>query len=408
MTTIEDWRGYTPSRIRHEMWKSAQAALAVLKATLGDPVNDVARAAALRAALEIFKQWPQQREAELSPITLAAATEAGPQTILALADTLWLEHKTLTPDAVRAAFAALLAVDPTHTLILRHVDLALSEIIGTIHEAIALDFLSALLARPDITEFLTHSSSLGHRLAQDQPRLHRFLIRAFLTANLELMKALTAVLNVIEKPMPFTGDLAAFALTPLQLLYLSRKAIGFLFLKPVVMTSLLLAALRISSGEVATEIEELLFDPVLINYGGAAHDYLVAIAATDSVYPAVERVLARDNSYRSGLAAPGTVKELHASEAQRNAQRQKMIEQGRAMHKMIQKESVLLSLVHRSVILYGRKSLTFVTDGENKRRAMEMEMRSMGTSFELARATITDPVNLERMLLIFRAEKLPT
>lgn len=395
-------------RMKHETWKSAQTALTALRAILGDPLNDIARAAALRAAVEILKQWPTEREVELSPLTLAAATDAGPQTILALADTLWLENKALTSDAVRAAFTALIAVDPTHTLILRHIDLALSEIIGTIHEGLAFDFLAALLARSDIAEFLTRSSSFGHRLLQDQPRLHRFLIQAFLAANLGLAKGLTAVLNVIEKPMPFTGDLKALALTPSQLLYLSRKAIGFLFAKPVVMTSLVLGALRISTGEVAVEIEELLFDPVLVNYGGAAHDYLATIAATDVAYPAVGRVLARENTYRSGLAAPGIVKELHPSEAQRNAQRQKMIEQSRVMHKMIQKESVLLSLVHRSVILYGRKSLTFVTDGENKRRAMEMEMRSTGTSFELARATITDPVNLERMLLVFRAEKPPT
>ncbi len=238
--------------------------------------------------------------------------------------------------------------------------------------------------------------------------MHRLLIQAFLTANLGLAKGLTDVLNVIEKPAPFSFDLAPFKLAPLQLRYLCRKAVGFLFLKPVVAASLLVAALRADNGESSGEIEDLLFDPLLVNFGGDPHDYLATISPADPVYPAAQMVLARESLYLEGLRAPGILKELHPSEARRAAQRQQMIEEGRAVHKMVQKESVFMNLVHRTVLLYGRKSLTFVPDRDSRFHGMEMELHAMSVSFEMARATIVDPVGVEYMLLVFRAESPPT
>ena len=72
---------------------------------------------------------------------------------------------------------------------------------------------------------------------------------------------------------------------------------------------------------------------------------------------------------------------------------------------MAERESVLLAFVHRSTILYGKRSLTYVTDYDGSRRAVAMDLKSVGMSFELPRREILDPVGLDYTLRVFRVEK---
>ena len=77
----------------------------------------------------------------------------------------------------------------------------------------------------------------------------------------------------------------------------------------------------------------------------------------------------------------------------------------RKTQKDAEKQSVLLSLVHRSVLLYGRRSITYVQEPGGKRRPVSMDMHSISHSFELPRSEIIDPVGLSVMLLTFRSAR---
>ena len=73
---------------------------------------------------------------------------------------------------------------------------------------------------------------------------------------------------------------------------------------------------------------------------------------------------------------------------------------------MAEHKSVLLGLARRSVILYGKRSVTYVTDYDGSQRALAMELKSFEASFELPRREILDPVGLDYMLRVYRVEKL--
>ncbi len=70
-----------------------------------------------------------------------------------------------------------------------------------------------------------------------------------------------------------------------------------------------------------------------------------------------------------------------------------------------QEASAFLKLVHRSVLLYGRKSVQYVqtTPGQSKR--MDFEMKTIGTSMEMPRLENIDSFGLEYTLLVMRAEQ---
>jgi hypothetical protein len=90
----------------------------------------------------------------------------------------------------------------------------------------------------------------------------------------------------------FAIDFARFALAEAEFAYLARKTIAFFFLKPLIMASFLTSLLRYSPSGPAAEIEELLFDPILINYLGVARKHVETVAA-DASDPAAQRRGAR-------------------------------------------------------------------------------------------------------------------
>jgi hypothetical protein len=63
----------------------------------------------------------------------------------------------------------------------------------------------------------------------------------------------------------------------------------------------------------------------------------------------------------------------------------------RKIQKDAEKQSVLFNLVHRSVLLYGRRSITYVQEPGNKRRPVSMDLHSFSHSIELPRSEVIDP-----------------
>ncbi len=153
------------------------------------------------------------------------------------------------------------------------------------------------------------------------------------------------------------------------------------------------------------EVAELLFDPLLVNYSGEAVDYSKGIPADDPAYTDIQKALKRHEAYFASLKGTGVIKELHPSDYQRDVVSQKTHDEMRAAQKQAESKSVFLNLVHRSTLLYGTRSLTYIVDHDGNNRSVAMDLHSVGISFEMPRHEILDPVGLDLMLRVFRVEK---
>jgi hypothetical protein len=74
--------------------------------------------------------------------------------------------------------------------------------------------------------------------------------------------------------------------------------------------------------------------------------------------------------------------------------------------KEAEKRSVLLSLVSRSVILYGSKSVSYIQDAVGCKKRIELHPQRHETEVEIPRLNRIDPIGLEFSLRVFRAEEL--
>ena len=213
--------------------------------------------------------------------------------------------------------------------------------------------------------------------------------------------------------MVLRPDLTPFDYGPAELIFLARKAVGYLFTTPISAASLLMAIMRTGVSDAIKGATELLFDPLLVNYSGELGEHLRE-AAKDINDPASQHVAAalqQLETYLDGLRAVGRVKALDPSERERMIEwRRRQQEMEEAM-KVGEKESIFSSLATKVVLLYGNRSITYVPpfgDEPGPERRMVTEMQSHHHSHEYARMIVVDPHGIDLLLRHFRVERMPT
>ena len=396
---------FSLGRIKPADTRDAEDSVDVLMPFADSAHDEAVRCNALMPLLEICQQFPALAPIYLPQAIAAAAETPTPGLLLNLAQALWSHVKLFDRASVDRALGALKATDPALGGIVQALDIALKTILDTPNGDLALDFLTDILAADngfDLDQFKT----VKHELAGgDRDRLFRLLVRWLISGNSNLGGLAPHILTAGEGAAPFDTSTAGLGLTEPDHLFLAYKTLGWLFIKEVVAASILVACLRGCNPATAKTIGELLFDPLLVNYGGKARDYLKTIKKGDKAYRPVKAALKAADLFVKGCEIDPPIKELRPSEYQHSVERRHSQDLMQKVQKDAEKQSVFLSLVHRSVLLYGRRSITYVQEPGNRRRPVSMDMHSISHSIELPRSEISDPVGLSILMLAFRSQK---
>ncbi|WP_316232293.1 hypothetical protein [Bradyrhizobium sp. SZCCHNR1051] len=381
---------------------SAQQSIQTLETFISEAESDNVRANALHAASDILKRTKDSGTA--SRLVIAGSRCAGPSTLHCLAQVIWLQQDLLSEEALTAALNALETTSPEHLGTIRTLDLALSRLLTTQRGAIGLNFITAKLRDGQLTleKFPTTKSELTRN---DPNRLYELIIKWLRSGNAFLCDNADDLIP-FEETNPFDANITLFNLKSAEQLFICRKAIGFLFLRPVTCCSIIVSILRGAEPDTEEKIVEMLFDPLLLNYSGSAIEYLKGISVDDPAYAAIQKALSKHDAYLSGLRATGTIEELHPSDYERDIVLRRSYDQMRDAQKAAEKQSVLLELAHRSTLLYGKRSLAYIQGENGESRATTLDLHSVGISYELPRRDIIDPVGLDYVIRVFRAERL--
>jgi hypothetical protein len=386
--------------------KEAEDTIALLLPFTEAGQDDVVRCNALMSVFNICGQFASLTSAAVPRVVAAASVVPGPLVQLNLVRAMWLHAKRIDRGSMKAALDALRVIDPTKAGIVHDLDNALSTLLKLPDGDLALDFLTDILSPDDSGFDLEQFKNVQHQMATgDRDRLFKLVVRWLLTGNHKLCAAVPAILTTGGHATPFNTTTQGLGLTSDDQIFLAYKAIGYLFTNPVVAASIIVASLRDCDKATAKTLGELLFDPLLVNYGGKARDYLRTIKAGDAAHRPVKTALKQADAYVKGLDIKVPIKELHPTEYQRSVERMRTQDMMRNAHKQAEKMSVIMSLVHRTTLLYGRRSITFVPGPDNKRQPVTMDLHSFSTSFELPRMEIIDPVGLNLILVQFRGAK---
>jgi hypothetical protein len=286
-------------------------------------------------------------------------------------------------------------------------DAALAHLIDSEHCALAMDVLAAFLTSGDArARSLDNLQGVEHRLMSlDSEKLFSLAVRWFESGDPILCEAVARVITRRERAQPFDATLAPFALTGERQVVLCHKAIAYLFFQPTVAASFLVAALRATDKTTEPKLIDTLFEMLLINYGDTVARYLKTLSSSDVAHRGVRKSLRLYSAYQKGLvteAAP--IKELLPSASQRVSVGQKNYALGKEIRKQAHRESVLSRLVHRSTLLYGRKSLTYA--GGVDKPPVSLELRTIRAGLEMPRLEVMDPVGLDFLIRIFKTSQV--
>ena len=338
-----------------------------------------------------------------------ATAEPGPETIHRLAKCLFVRAENLSDSLTEKIAQLLVEVSPENVGTLGEIDHAISNLMRNGKTDVALALFKRLIAEKGFQAEQLEGSSRAI-LSLDEPEISNFAVDCLLSGSIRLGDALADILMSQhgDDPLILSLPRRVGPTGPREALFLARKAVGFLFLRPITAASLLVAILENDLKNLEVSICELLFDPLLINYSGSLRDWLdaQALSGRAGAGPIREAIKTFD-AYLQGLREAGEIPELHPSE------RQRMIELRTQQRKMevasekAEKSSIMSLIATRSVMLYGRKAISYFEGIDGSKRRNVMELGTFSTSVETPRHDILEPFGLDLTLRTFRVERLP-
>lgn len=360
--------------------------------------DDVFDAQRIQVAVGLAKTHGSETHDRLASILTRGLANPGPLTLNAAAQALWLDLQALPPKNIETLLNALRHLDPSYGAVLHNLDHALATLLKGSHADRAVNFVSHYVAEHDL-DVKWFDGVMHDLLTGPRARLDRVFVAWMIGETPALAQGLIEALRTSDMAgAPFGLALMPLALSPAEAERLAKRAVGFFFLKPVTAASILVSVLRDGPPEAAATASGLLFDPLLINYGGKTRDYLLALKANDPAQAAVSAALTQADRYLEILRSVGDIKELDPTETQILIKNRLDQEEMRQAHKAAEAQSVFKDIFTRSVVLHGRQVRTYMTDFNGQRQFTDITLQSHGFSVELPRTEIVDPVELEYRL----------
>jgi hypothetical protein len=324
------------------------------------------------------------------------------------ADLLWLHRDSLTEDAIGLCLDAVADVDPDNAGTISHIDHATSQLVSVGRAEHVVRILGRLIDRSEgritLDAFQSTWQALEHVGAD---ALGRAVVYWLLHGGIHIRKCVANEVCRVGNDAPsFSIPTSSLPPDPSEQLFLCRKAVGWFFIDPLTAVAIPLAVLRDGSPDIAHDVLNLIYDPLLLSYGGKLKKYLECYVADDDANGSgLAELLSRKDLLQDAMNGIERLVELHPSETQREAARVQWHERMNRGIQQGRRKSIFEDLFEKQYLLYGRSSLAPIHTAEGAIHLSEIEMKSFSISSELPLLSIVAPVDLDHMLFHFKFEQ---
>lgn len=367
---------------------------------------------AIKSAFALFEQ-NKTREGEVITLIGAALAKGDEHVTHAASELLWLNFNELPPTLLTLLLIHLKQVKPENIGTLNNIDYGIANLLRRDDPEQGVGFLEDLLITHNGRVNIGILDSAVGVIRENTKLLSKVLTRWFLRGDQVLCEAVHEIVSAHHN-----GDLHieidGAELEPadyVHILFMAHKAIGYFFMKPITAASVVMSLMRCApDAETLDALGDLLLDPLLLNYTGGMRDYVAEQAGRESgkVRETIENALASIEQYLEVLRATPELPALYAGQSQRESYRRHMSGSMAASMKAAEKKSIFLSMVSRSTLLYGSKSINYIYVGDGEPHRMEIPLTRHGVSMEYPRMDYIDPYGLNYMLRVFRVERFRT
>ncbi len=312
-------------------------------------------------------------------------------------------------DLVEKVIECLLLVNSNNKGTLNNIDYFIVDLLKLDSPNRGIEFLTSILLKNE-SVFIGDFNTTKHEiLSRHDVLLNKIVTKWLASGDQKLCGSIHELLKDIHgENIKLSVDRDELSCSELELMYIARKAVGFLFTKPVTCASLIISVMNLSNDdEFIFEVGELLFDPLLINYPNKVLDYLNAQkkVLNGVVLEAVNASIDALDSYFDSIKTIPEMPELWPSQEHREISLRRFSRLMAESYKTAMKDSIFNMITTKSVILYGTSSINHIQrDGDSDR--MEIPMQSHGTTIDMPRVENIDQFGLDYRLRTFRAEQI--
>ncbi|HDL8115244.1 TPA: hypothetical protein PXQ47_003274 [Yersinia enterocolitica] len=361
------------------------------------------RASILRAMLQFGETfplyWPQ-----IEKLLITFVKGAPPEVLNAISSIVSFQRVELPKSVLHLLVKQLANVSPEHKSIIDNIDHLLVKLVGSGSSSLAVELLESILARGVKFKSLDYFSN--QLLSKYQKILNYIVTKWFLYGEASLCHSVLELLtHVTGKDIELKAEVTLLD-NKVKQVFVSRKAVGWLFTRPIATASFILSISEATSTTTHKELEEILYDPLLLSYPGELKRFFQSCIDKGVQKHLCERLLGKLEAYHADIEKVSELKELMAPNENVSAYWRDFDKDMQEAHEAASKSSFIRMFAKTQKLLYGNSSIYYSYQLDGKSVRQEMQMHSFSHSTEIPRLNVLDPESLDYILRVYRHEKM--
>lgn len=237
----------------------------IIKSSAINEHDDSCRASILRSALHfghIFPSyWPH-----IESLLVAFVEEVSPNILNVISNTISSQQLNIPNSIQKPLIKQLCKISPEQSNIISNIDYLLVNLVKKELYDIAIELLESILSCG--VEFKSLSYFSNQLLGEYTNFNNHIITKWFLYGDETLCHNISILLhNIAGRDIELHADMTLLD-NEEKKIFVSRKAIGWLFTRPIAAASLILSISESASKDTIQTLEDILYDPLLLSYPG--------------------------------------------------------------------------------------------------------------------------------------------
>ena len=360
-------------------------------------------ASLLRATLQFGAAFPSYWS-EIEELLISFVEEAAPEVLYAISDIVAFQGVDLPESVLHLLVKQLANVSPEHKGIIDNIDHLLVKLVEKGTFPLAVELLESILAVGVELPLLDYFSR--ELLSKHRELLNHIITKWFLSGESSLCHGVLNLLHdVTGKDIELKAEMALLD-DEVKQIFVSHKAVGWLFTRPIAVASFILSIYETASSTTCKDLEQVLYNPLLLSYPGELKRFFQSSIDEGIQEHLCERLLEKLQDYHSDIEKVSGLKELMAPSENISAYWKETNKEMELAYEEASKGSMLRQLVTTQSLLYGNSSIYYVHQVDGEKVRQEMQMHSFSHSTEMPTLNVLDPESLDYILRIYRCERM--
>lgn len=360
-------------------------------------------ASIIRATISFGDAFPSYWS-RIEEFLLIFVEDSPPEVLYEISNIVAFMRVELPEGILRLLLQQFANVSTEHKGIIDNIDHILVNLVGKGEFLQALKLLESILTAGVRFPQLDYFSS--ELLSKHQKLLNHIVTKWFLSGDPSLCHSISDLLHdFTDKNVELKAEMALLG-DEVKQIFVSHKAVGWLFTCPVVAASFILSIYETASRSTRKKLEQILYDPLLLSYPGELKRFFQSCIDIGFPEHPYERLLSKLKAYHSDIDKVSELKELMAPRENVSTYWKKFNSDMQAAYENTSKGVLSELIATKQTLLYGNSSIYYVHKGDGEQIRQEMQMQSFSHSTEMPRLNVLDPESLDYILRFYRYERM--